>query len=306
MSPGDLLLRWVSCYRELRKPRVQAAAERLFGPPVDLQAEDPRRASYVRTARRLTRNLLRLAHVEEFGADRLLTVPPTIVSLEGGRHILVGARSESMLERLAAERGVSLLPPLPQPNAPHALTLAGEEGALVAAAEKHGITFIRDRSGEVLASLPRLSALLPTAPQEGLPEQCERWEPGSAKRPSRWTRVRSEGRVPGIYRSLRKPHQWYLAPADGGPTVRLDTPERRSAAAWSLVRDKRLGYSPQGRELVLPAINFGLPLLVDRALMLASGRLPELRDGAWKYFEVDPERAQHVARIVGARLEEER
>jgi hypothetical protein len=88
--------------------------------------------------------------------------------------------------------------------------------------------------------------------------------------------------------------------------VRLDSPERRSAAAWSLVPDKHLGYSPRVRELMLPAIGFGLPLLIERALILSSGRLPELRDGDWKYCEVDPERAQHVARIVGARLVEER
>jgi hypothetical protein len=305
MNPGDLLLRWVSCYRELRRARVQTAAERLLGPPVDLKAEDPRRALYVRKARRLTKNLLRLAHVEEFGGDRLLTVPPTIVSLDGGRHILVGARSETMLERLAAEPGVSLLPPIPQRDGPGAQALAGDESALSSAAEKHEITYLRDRSGEVLASLPRLSDILSAAPQEGIPEQCERWEPGSAKRRPRWRRARSEGYAPGLYRTIRKPHQWYLAPADGGPSVRLDSPERRSAAAWSLVQEKRLGYCSRTRELTLPAINFGLPLLVDRALILASGRLPEVGEGVWKYFEVDPERAQHITRIVGARLEED-
>lgn len=305
MSPGDLLLRWVSCYRELRRARVQTAAERLLGPPVDLNAEDPRRALYVRKAQRLTRNLLRLAHVEEFGGDRLLTVPPTILSINGGRYILVGARSETLLERLADESGVSVLPPIPQPDGPAAQALSGDEAAISSAAEKHDITCLPDRSGDVLASLPSLSDVLMAGPQEEIPERCERWEPGSSKRRLRWKRARSEGCAPGLYRTIRKPHQWYLAPADGGPPVRLDSPERRSAAAWSLVQNKRLGYCHRARKLTLPAVIFGLPLLVDRALILASGRLPELGERVWKYFEVDLKRAQQIARIVGARLEED-
>jgi len=49
---------------------------------------------------------------------------------------------------------------------------------------------------------------------------------------------------------------------------------------------------------------FGLPLLVDRALILASGRLPLFDQQGWTYSNIDPERARQVARVAGARLEE--
>lgn len=304
MSPGDLLLRWVSCYRKLRRARVRAAAERLFGPPVDIKADDPRRAPYVRAANRLTRNLLRLGHVEEYSGDRLLTVPPTIVSLGGGQHILVGARSPALLDHFSSERGLSILRPIPQPDAPAAQFLSGDEELLASVAARLGINFHRDRTKEVLGSLPRLSEVLRSAPEEGIPEHCERWESGPATRRRRWRRIKAEGFTAGLYRTIRKPHQWYLAPTGGAPTVRLDSPERRSAAAWSLVRDRRLRYSGRTRELTLPLSCFGLPLLVDRTLILGSGRLPEVAERGWKYFEVCPERARQVARIVDARLEE--
>lgn len=304
MSPGDLLLRWVSCFHELRLARVQAAAERLCVPPVHMDRDDPRRTQYVRSARRIARNLIRLAHVEESSPDRLLTVPPTILSLSTGRHILLGARSDSLLGDLSGAPGVTGMPPLAQPEGPVVHYLSGAEEAVVAAAERLKVTFARDRGGELLASLPRLSEILANAPQEGIPERTERWDPDAAIARSRWSRTRTGDHVPGVYRTLRKPHQWYQSPPKSGPSVRLDTPERRVAAAWAFLREWKLGYSPERRELSVPAVGFGLPLLVDRALILASGRLPEFGSRGWKYFEIDPDRAHHVARIVGTLLEE--
>lgn len=304
MSPGDLLLRWVSCYRELRTARVQGAAERLCVPPVLLDRDDPRRKRYVRSARRLTRNLLRLAHVEEAGSDRLLTVPPSIVSIAAGRFLLVGARSEAIVEGLCGARGVTGMPPLPQPDGPAVQCISGTEDSVIVAAERLKLTYVRDRGGELLASLPPLSDTLTAAPQEGIPDRTERWEPDAAIGRPRWTRTRSDSHEPGVYRTLRMPHQWYLSPPHGGPPLRLDTPERRVAAAWKVLSKKRLAYSPGRRELSVPATGFGLPLLVDRALILTSGRLPGFGARGWTYFEIDPERAHHVARIVGAPLEE--
>jgi hypothetical protein len=304
MSRGDLLLRWASCYQELRAARVQAAAERLCAPPVSMERDDPRMAPYLRAAKRLMRNLVRMGHLEELASDRFRTVPPTLVAQEGDRFLVTGARSEALREQLARTTGASVLPAAPQHEGPAVWQVVGNQDVVASAANAIGLTVTRDRGAELLASLPCLIDTLAGAPSEGIPDKTERWTPDAPIGRPRWRRTTADGHAPGLYRTVRKPHQWYLRPAEAAPTTRLNTPERRVAAAWLLLRDKvRLEYARDARVLSVPAIGFGLPLLVDRALILASGRLPEWRSRHWDYFDIDPERARHVARILGARIE---
>lgn len=302
ISRGDLLLKWVSCFHELRVARVQAAAERLCAPPVPMSRDDRRIAPYRRSAQRLLRNLVRLGHLEELTAERFRTVPPTIVASEGERHFLTGARSDGLLKSLASFPGVSVLPAASQLDGPATCRVVGTAEAVVAAASELQIKVARERGRDLLASLPRLADTLTGAPSEGIPDNSERWDPDTPTRRSRWSRIKIDGHAPGLYRSIRKPHTWYIRAADGAQTTRLNTTERRVAAAWFLRRGKvRVEYASKVRELAVPAI--GLPSLVDRGLILASGRLPEWRSHSWIYFDIDPDRARQLARIVGAPIE---
>lgn len=304
MSGGELLLRWASCYPDLRTARLLSAAERLCAPPVTMDRDDPRMQRYLRTAKRLMRNLVRIGHLEEFTADRLRTVPPTAIVQEKDRCLILGARSEALHEKLANALGEGVLPPFPQHEGPSVWRVHSDIETVAAAARAIGMTVAHDRGADLLASLPCVFDTLPGAPVEGMPDKIERWNPDAPVGRPRWSRVTSDGHTSGLFRTLRKPHQWYLRRSDAARPVRLNTLERRVAAAWLLLRGKkRLQYSKNDRVLSVPAIGIWLPLLVDRGLILASGRLPEQRSRHWEYFDIDPVRARHAARILGTPLE---
>lgn len=302
MSRGDLLLRWASCYRELRTARVQAAAQRLCAPPVVMTRDDPRRVQYLRAAKRLMWNLVRIGHLEELSADRLRTVPPTLVVQGGNRFLVTGARSESLLYKLAIAAGAEVLPFASQHEGPAVWQVVDTQDAVFTAADALGFTVRRDRGADLLASLPCLIDTLAGAPSEGIPDKTERWVPDAPIR-RQWLRTAADGHPPCLYRTIQKPRQWYFRPDEATPPIRLNTPERRVAAAWLLIRSKvQLEFSQEARILSVPAIGFRLPLLVDRALILASGRLPQWHSRHWCYFNIDCERSQHFARILGARM----
>jgi hypothetical protein len=260
---------------------------------------------YRNAAKRLVRNLVRAGHLEELSAERLCTVPPTVVSRADGHHFLVGARSDAIMAELSGFPGVVALEPEPQRDAPALWRVQGTDEAVGSAAEAVGARVVRERGGDLLASLPPLGATLAGAREEGIPDRTERWNPAAPMGRSRWSRTKADGHLPGLYRTVRKPHQWYLRSADGAPTIRLDTVERRAAAAWQLVRGTaRLSYDANSLVLSVPDIGWALPLLVDRGLILASGRLPVRRRRRWHYFDIDPDRARHTARVLGVGLEE--
>jgi hypothetical protein len=304
MSGGELLLRWASCYPELRTARLLSAAERLCAPPVTMERDDPRMARYLRAAKRLMRNLVRIGHLEELTAERLRTVPPTVIVQDNDRCLILGARSEALQEKLANVLGGGVLQSLPQHEGPSVWRVHSDIETVTAAARTTGMTVAHDRGADLLASLPCVLETLRGAPAEAMPDKIERWDPDAPIGRPRWARVTANGHTPGLFRTAWKPHQWYLRQSDAARPVRLNTPERRVAAAWLLLSGKkRLQYSKSERVLSVPAIGIWLPLLLDRGLILASGRLPEQRSRQWDYFDIDPARARHAARILGTPLE---
>lgn len=250
------------------------------------------------------RNLLRLGHLEELTTSRLRTVPPTIISQADNRHLVLGARTIAVREGLSRFPGLSVLPTVSQREGPAVWHVAGSDEAVAAGATALGLTVARDRGTDLLASLPCLADTLGGAPLEAIPDKTEKWNPDATFKQKRWLRTRADGHTPGVYRTLRKPHQWFFRPVEGASTIRLNAPELRVAAAWLLVRGKvRLVYSQGNCVLSVPANGFALPLLVDRGLILASGRLPEWGSRRANYFDIEHDRARHVARILGAPLE---
>jgi hypothetical protein len=304
MTPGDLLLRWVSSFSELRVARVRSAAERLHEPPAPIDPTDPRMKVYLRRARGLAENLLRLGHVEQASLERWRTVPPTLVWCSGGRAFLCGARSDDVREWLVRAPGVTTAL-APQDNAPEVWLVSGDRGAVAKSAAAVGVHFTLERGGDLLAALPPLNDELALASSEGLPDVVERWNLEAKRRVDRWKLVVSgSAGLAGLYRTRQLPRHYYFRRSVDAPVVRLDTPERRLGAAWRIASTRlSLGYCRSRMVFFVPSIGFGVPLLMDRGLILASGRLPAWAGGGWDYFDIDLRRATDAARILGLRIE---
>lgn len=302
MNSGDLLLRWASCFDELRVARVQLAARRLTLPPEKLESDDPRLESFLITAKRLSRNLIRLGHLEERTREVYRTVPPTVLLLSGDRHLLTGCRSDKIRGKFSEAHGVSQPPPVQQEYAPAAWYLEGNEKDVTAASERIGVHVCHDRWGEVLASLPPLSDVLAGASSTWVPEGIEKWNPLAYGNRAKWIQM-STSTEPGFYRTIQKPHQWYFRLTPELEALRLDTPERQFAAAWLLrTGSTSVCYERESKILSITAIGFSLPMLVDRGLIMASGLLPKRTSKNYQYSRIDLERAQNVARILDTNL----
>jgi hypothetical protein len=140
----------------------------------------------------------------------------------------------------------------------------------------------------------------------GLPEGLQRWELAVSPLRGRWTDVSaSETSRVGVYRTAREmPRQWY-ARLTAGRLVELRTVEQRLAAQWRLLRRARARYHRATRELDVPAAGVLLPLVLDRALRLASGRAPRFspHGPCYIYPGIDLPRARDAARVLGLPLE---
>ncbi len=300
MKPADQVLTWVSAFRELRIARVRSAAGRLLQSPATPADFDPR-AGYRRWAFRLAYNLLRLGHVEQANRERWRVVPPVLVWDARGRAILYGARTQHIRERLTKARGLTASPPSTQFNAPEIWAFSGDAADVESAAQGEGVVFALERGGDLLAALPPLADELASAPERTLPDDLERWD-FLAKR---WSRAPMGSLdLDGLFRTRRLPSDYFFRAEIHSPAIGLESPDLRKAAAWRLaVARSYLRYDASRMTLTVPAIGFGLPLLVDRGLILASGRLPERTPDGWEYQNIDARRAGNAARILNLRLE---
>jgi hypothetical protein len=231
-------------------------------------------------------------------------VPPTLVWHSGGRGFLCGARSDDIRERLVRAPGVTTAM-LPQHNAPEVWLVSGDRAAVKEAASAAGFHFAPERGGDLLAALPPLKVELARASPEGLPDLVERWNLDAKRRIDRWKSVSAgSAGLAGLYRTRRHPIQYYFRRSSDVPVVRVDPLERHLAAAWGIASTRlSLGYHRSRLILFVPSIGFRLPLLLDRGLILASGRLPARANGGRIYFDIDQRRATDAARILGLKLE---
>ncbi len=300
MTPADRLLLWVSSFTELRIARIRAAAKRLLAPSASTDSTGPPKYGEMR----LAGNLLRLGHVEQVNSERWRTVPPTLVWGSDDRGFLCGARSETIRERLSRASGLTAELPMMQNDAPAVWLFSGNVADAKEAALATGIAFARERGGCLLASLPSLADVLASAPEGGLPDVIERWDVSARRRIDRWKPLRGAPGLDGLYRTQRPPRQYYFRDSVGAPVQRLDTRERQVAAAYRIAGERwSLRHHRSRRVLWVPAVGFGMPLLVDRGLILASGRLPVWASAGWEYDEIDFQRAADVARLLDVRME---
>jgi hypothetical protein len=314
MDPVDLLLHWLSTRESVGPGTLVTACLALaqrFAPAN--AARDPRPAPSA-LRERYCGPLHRLGHVEERDG-RWGAVPPVLVWTDeaGGRgwgH-LCGARSRRLKKALQRTFGPDF-EPTQQAGGPDAWDVVGDRAKVREAtgALSPPIALVDEPGERLLAALPGLEqGLLGGPPYQPAGGRC-RWQ----RLAPQWARGRvwadveeAETDRDGLYREVGPTRpRWFLVRSE--EKVVLGTSERRSIGWWAqVVRDRspRLVYHVERRELRLPAVGLPPPVLVDRALRLASGRVPvwDRTSRARCYQRVGRRRAEQVARILGLKLE---
>jgi hypothetical protein len=305
------LIIWLSARVQGSWEQFKAAVEELHLPddgPGGAEAPDSRQSG-LPLHQELRLMLERLGHVEFFadgceGGWRI--APPVWASLgknEPPSAILCGARTLPLLERVGSGNGApAALESIEDATAPNVYRLtASTRGELLSAAGAMGIPICFDAPRAMLCALRRVCdmyeeiAELPLG-RDWIVEQFDsqelRWKPSS----------RDEGRAArdGLFR-FRLPYLRRHFLRQRGRNYEMEG----AAAKYALLRRRRrnvLRYLSASKEYVVPAI-CRPPMLVERSLILCSGRLPVF-DGAnttLTYINVNAD----VARLAALLLDQE-
>jgi hypothetical protein len=326
MNEYDLLLRWFSAREDgtasvaLVTEACRAMAQRAtFAPD---------RAQHSSWPGRFIDTLHRVGHVERF-KDKWTIVPPTVLwrtekHQQGEAHVY-GARSQALQERLQHEGGSRFIV-VPQSDGPALWKILGTRAEAAAVARSLQSAFCEERGDVFLEALPSLAETIQhlrdpwPLPIHGAWEffqvNCSetrdvdwKWEAIVSGQPLRQ----------GVYRTTRHPRVWvYVSPAPQTATMRayrldLSNPDSTFVAQWrELARSGNLSlhYNSTARTLTVPAIGVSLPVLVDRALRLASGmcpiRMPENNRRYLVFANIGRRRARQAARVLGVPMETDR
>lgn len=293
MLAADLLLYWVSHHGKVSDHLMKTAQEglaRRFGLGDD-------------GGRRVANGLYRLGHVERPGDSDWAVVPPTIVHVrdkpESG--YLCGARAPNLLEVLQ-NCSVTVRPVVDPPIGPQRWEIEGAVPELEEAARQVGATVVPDRSLDLLRALPDIRTAIRAIETCSFPTQAvetrdaignDGWSPAT------WTRHSGAPTIDGIYRDVgTQAYQWWV---EDGQCRALRTREERAVAFWFTIartRRMRMEYKRAHRTLHVPRVGHYVPVLVERALCLPSGFLPEPMAASSSYANLSLEHAREAARIL--------
>ena len=293
MNEYDLLLQWFSA-----RPRGEASTTLLKEACLALDQraietqEVPQKS---RWAYRFRDTLYRCGHIEHIGWDTWAVTPPTVLWLGGkGKHQqgeahVYGARSPSLQVHLQQAWGSQFVV-MSQPHGPAVWKWRGTRAQSEDFARSFRSAVYEERGEDLLAALP------------SLPEAVQHFRAGPAPAGSGWefwhvtpspTRgvcwnwvPKPQALLQGVYRTSRPPRLWvYVSPKPQHTTLcsyHLDPaqhPDHLSIAQWhELARSGCLSlrYDASEHTLIIPHVVVELPLLVDRALRLASGCCPRI------------------------------
>jgi len=243
------------------------------GSTADLPSELLAGASPVATLR----DLAALGHIEFEGANRWFVAPPVFAANgigETATHaILCGARTPLLISRLlesAQKHGAEAIT-APDPIAGRIEIAAPGDGALRQIASDAGIRFQPDAPLAILSRLPRISAW-PRAPVPATVGHTAKAERFSRSRIT-WVASSLEeasGAAKGFFRITRDWDRVHIIKDGPDRQHAIDPAVGRLSVARGL-KVLRLEFST--RTLTIPA-QLRPPLLITRALSLASGTLP--------------------------------
>ncbi|MCO6435459.1 MAG: hypothetical protein J5J06_00030 [Phycisphaerae bacterium] len=305
MNPNDLLL-WLSAKGHGTWGRFRAAVDELQvmdesnGDDEDLGEGRPD-ANSLPIHHRLRLNLERLAHAEFFRRDfenGWRVVPPVLACVEDGDGavgILCGARTENLIECITDLPGSCVTS---RPECPDRVEITAETNAeLELIAQAAGLHFAPNAARMLLGALPpvddwqlRTAAEFPFGSDWEVhcfsPESFQ-WSQLTADeaRSSSFGLFRFQvAHQPQYFISLRK--RGYRIPVQVGKYLVL---KRR--------RHRVLAYDAETQVLSMP-VSCRPPLLVDRALTLCSGLIPDVDGGRLVYRRINKSIAMAVTGLL--------
>jgi hypothetical protein len=310
MTANDLLF-WLSARGQGTWPQFKAAVEELH--LTDLSAdgaepmEDNLGPSGLPHYQVLRLNLQRLGHVE-FSSDdgdiRWRVTPPTLAltdAPDGPMGVLVGARSDSVIRRVAESSKQLFRDIYAAPDCPDQAVFRGPIHQLRAMASQAGLLVQENAALALLSCIPsvddpasRWQGVVPT----GANWSISRW----SVRDQTWqtiTRKQFGSATNGLFKFSQR-HQTipvlvirqeaFAVPMAVGKFVQLHAR-----------RTRILRYDRQAKRLTIPA-TYRPPFLVERALILCSGRPPKYEilggRGVLFYDDVSDQVARSAATIL--------
>lgn len=312
---ANALLFWMSARRQGSWQQFRTAVEELHinerNPDLGGEDDDVPDRFAPSLYQTLRFNLQRLGHAEFFGgagdADWRVT-PPTLAVTPYARRwlgILVGARSAALLQRLHADvkcASTKLETLALQAYPDQVMVAADNEGAMAALAERAGLLLQRDAPSTLLTSLPSIDDPCVRHPAQfpfGTDWRIERFSPEKLA----WKSATLDGATSasgGLFRfSLL--YQNHVLFCVRGAAFRIPG----QVGKYLVLRTKRhrrqvLRYDSQKRMLAVPA-SCRPPFLIERALVLCSGKPPSYENGILHYTEIP----KNIAAIAAALLRQE-
>jgi len=306
---ANMLLLWMSARREGSWQQFRAAIEELhLGESDDLCGEEDDAPDQLALPlyQTLRFNLQRFGHAEFFagagGADWRVTPPSLAVTqhARGWLGILVGARSQALMQRLHAAIGPATLETLAYPGYPDQILIAGGDKGAVAALERVGLLIQSDAPATLLTSLPPIDDACVRYPAQlplGTDWKIDRFSSENLA----WRSATLDDAASvsgGLFRfSLR--HQRHMLFCASGAALGIPG----QVGKYLVLRRYRhqiLRYDAQKRLLTVPA-SCRPPFLIERALVLCSGSPPSYEGGLLRYTEIP----EDIAVIAAALLRQE-
>lgn len=308
MNPNELLL-WLSATGHGTWSRYRAALDELAvadtsDDPLDDADENVPAAGSLPLHLRTKLSLERLGHAEFFGRDfpnGWRVVPPTLVSMPGKTDVvgvLCGARTNQLLTDLQELAGDAKVLVTPQHECPDRITLqCNSLQELFEVASKGRLIFQEAGIDRLLTAIPpvdnhqlRASSELPF----GRDWEVSRFSSSSLA----WNKSsidEARGQLFGLFRIriqfrpeyfLKLKGNAYKLPVQVGKYIVLRRAHR-----------KVLRYD-HGRGILSVPVSCRPPLLLDRALTLCTGLIPEVVQGRLEYPSVEPRHWRAVKRLL--------
>lgn len=329
MNEYDLLLHWLSA-RSKGQARIAVLTDACDALAFRMRQNKSNTDLNIRKThwRHLILGALhRLGHVEPVGRDSWAVVPPTVLWITGqqreGEAHIYGARSRTLWDQLYQQFG-DYLSSIPQDHGPELWKFTDTRATAEQLAHTLGSKLYDERGDALVASLPRLADAIRFLRSWDMPVTGDRWEffkvytdtrDGTAWR---WESIIINSNISeGVYRkSASFPMVWlYLSrtPDSSGMQAYLlderDT-EQSLIARWSAITHAghmRLIYNNVAKTLSIPYVGIPLPVLLDRALCLASGTIPQIVTIAGQryafYHKISRQRAHQVGRVLDLQVE---